>query len=162
MPPMDPGSEDTPKGGGTGGTELKGLEEEVADAKDFYAYLREAQSTDLSDIERTGCVVVGNDMKNNPVIVLIPVLGVNAGEKLDVSYRKMLLLFIRKASDIVGKAYSVLYAHTNVDIMNQYPLIYKFYAVLPRAYKKNLQVSIYCTTYAVLNPIYPFYMTYDI
>ncbi|KAJ1443997.1 Rho GTPase activation protein [Ochromonadaceae sp. CCMP2298] len=119
-------------------SELKGLEDEAVDAKDFYAYLKEAQSTDLTDIERTGCVVIGNDMKNNPVIVLIPVLGVNSGEKLDVSYRKMLLLFIRKANELVGTTYSVLYAHTNVDIINQYPLIYKFYAVLPRAYKKNL------------------------
>lgn len=115
---------------------MKGLDE--PDAKDFYSYLKEAQSTDLTDIERTGCISSGRDLKNNPVIVLIPILGTSTAEKIEASFRKMLLLFIRKANDIVGTNYSVVYAHTNVDIINQYPLIYKFYSVLPRAYKKNL------------------------
>ena len=112
---------------------------EDADSKDFYSYLKEAQQTDLSEVERTGCVSAGKDLKSNPVIILIPVLGTSSGEKIEVSFKKMLLLFIRKANDIVGTTYSVVYAHTNVDIINQYPLIYKFYSVLPRAYKKNLQ-----------------------
>lgn len=115
---------------------LKGLED--PDAKDFYTYLKEAQTTDLTDVERTGCISAGRDLKGNPVIILIPVLGTSTAEKIEVSFRKMLLLFIRKANDIVGSSYAVVYAHTNVDIINQYPLIYKFYSVLPRAYKKNL------------------------
>lgn len=115
---------------------LKG--EDLPDAKDFYVYLKEAQATDLTDIERTGCISAGRDLKGNPVIVLIPVLGVTPGDKVEVSYRKMLLLFIRKAHEIVGSNYAVVYAHTNVDIINQYPLIYKFYSVLPREFKKNL------------------------
>jgi hypothetical protein len=116
---------------------MKGLED--PDSKDFYSYLKEAQQTDLSDIERTGCISLGKDLKSNPVIMLIPVLGTNPAEKVEVSFRKMLLLFIRNANSIVNTNYSVVYAHTNVDIINQYPLIYKFYSVLPRAYKKNLQ-----------------------
>jgi hypothetical protein len=39
---------------------------------------------------------------------------------------------------MVDSRYTVVYAHTDVDIISQYPLIYKFYSVLPRAYKKNL------------------------
>jgi len=116
---------------------FKGMEDN--DSKDFYSYLKEAQQTDLTDVERTGCVSSGKDLKSNPVIVLIPMLGMHAGEKIEASFRRMLLLFIRKANDLVGTNYSVVYAHTNVDIINQYPLIYKFYSVLPRAYKKNLQ-----------------------
>src|SRR6185312_6507252 len=53
-------------------------------------------------------------------------------------FKKMLLLFLKKANEIVGQNYSVVYAHTNIDIINQYPLIYKFYSLLPRTYKKNL------------------------
>lgn len=116
---------------------FKGMEDN--ESKDFYSYLKEAQQTDLSDVERTGCVSSGKDLKSNPVIVLIPMLGMHTGEKIEASFRRMLLLFIRKANDLVETNYSVLYAHTNVDIINQYPLIYKFYSVLPRAYKKNLQ-----------------------
>mmetsp|Transcript_16521 Transcript_16521/g.27702 ORF Transcript_16521/g.27702 Transcript_16521/m.27702 type:complete len:640 (-) Transcript_16521:974-2893(-) len=119
------------------GNNLKGLEDEI-DAKDYYAYLHEAQQTDLSEIERTRCVSSGKDIKDNPVIVLIPVLGVGASQNLDAAYRLMLLLFIRKTNEIVNTNYSVIYAHTHVDIINQYPLIYKFYSVLPRTYKKNL------------------------
>ena len=115
---------------------MKGVEE--PDSKDFYSYLKESQQTDLTDIERTGCITTGRDLKRNPVIVLIPTLGMSTAEKIEVSFRKMLLLFIRKANDIIGSNYSVVYAHTNIDIINQYPLIYKFYSVLPRAYKKNL------------------------
>jgi hypothetical protein len=111
---------------------------DLPDAKDFYVYLKEAQATDLSDIERTGCIGAGRDLKGNPVIVLIPTLGTTPGEKMETSFRKMLLLFIRRAHDIVGSSYAVVYAHTNVDIINQYPLIYKFYSVLPREFKKNL------------------------
>lgn len=109
-----------------------------AEAKDFNTHLKEAMSTDLSDLERTGCVSRGRDLKNNHVIVLVTHLGLIHGERPEVSFRRMLLLFIRKANEIVGAPYSVVYAHTGFDIMNQYPLIYKFYSILPRPYKKNL------------------------
>jgi hypothetical protein len=70
---------------------------------------------------------------------MIPSLGFKNNEKPEHIFRKMLLLFIRKANEMVGDAYSIVYAHTSIDIINQYPLIYKFYSILPRTYKKNLQ-----------------------
>ena len=109
-----------------------------ADAKDFNTHLNEARAADLSDLERTGCVTRGRDERNQHVIVLITHLGLAHGERPEVAFRRMLLLFIRRANEIVGAPYSVVYAHTGFDIMNQYPLIYKFYSILPRAYKKNL------------------------
>ncbi len=109
------------------------------DDKDFRTYLQEAHETDLSEIERTGCVSEGKDFKNNHVIVMIPGLGLNKQERPETMFRKMLLLFLRKTHELVGTAYSIVYAHTNIDIINQYPLIYKFYSILPRSYKKNLQ-----------------------
>lgn len=113
------------------------LEDE--DAKDFMEYLKEAQETDLREIERTGCVSQGRDMRNGNVIVMIPSLGLNRMERPEQMFRKMLLLFLLKTHEMVGTAYSVVYAHTTIDIINQYPLIYKFYSILPRFYKKNLQ-----------------------
>lgn len=109
------------------------------DAKDFKDHLKEALETDLSDIERTGCVSHGRDLKNNHIVIMIPSLGFKNNEKPEHIFRKMLLLFIRKANEMVGDAYSIVYAHTSIDIINQYPLIYKFYSILPRTYKKNLQ-----------------------
>jgi hypothetical protein len=109
------------------------------DAKDFMEYLKEAQGTDLREIERTGCVSQGRDMRNGNVIVMIPSLGLNRMERPEQMFRKMLLLFLLKTHEMVGTAYSVVYAHTAIDIINQYPLIYKFYSILPRFYKKNLQ-----------------------
>lgn len=70
---------------------------------------------------------------------MIPGLGLKVNEKPEVTFRLMLLLFIRKAHEIVGSAYAVVYAHTSIDFINQYPLIYKFYSILPHSYKKNLQ-----------------------
>lgn len=70
---------------------------------------------------------------------MIPSLGLKHSEKPEILLRMMLLLFIRKANEIVGNPYAVVYAHTSLDIINQYPLIYKFYSILPHAYRKNLQ-----------------------
>jgi hypothetical protein len=119
-------------------SQIGNLLEEDDDAKDFLAYLQEANETDLTEIERSGCVSEGKDLKDNRLIVMIPSLGLNRIDKPEVQFRKMLLLFLKKTNEIVGQQYSVVYAHTNVDIINQYPLIYKFYSVLPRSYKKNL------------------------
>ena len=70
---------------------------------------------------------------------MVPSLGLKPSEKPDITFRKMLLLFIRRANAIVGSPYAIVYAHTSIDIINQYPLIYKFYSILPHSYKKNLQ-----------------------
>lgn len=109
------------------------------DNLDFMTYMQEAQNTDLSAIERTGCLNVGRDLKNNPLIIMIPSMALHLSDKPEVMFRKMLLLFLVKANEMVGTAYSVVYAHTTYDVMSQYPLIYRFYSVLPRSYKKNIQ-----------------------
>lgn len=115
------------------------MDSDDTDAKDFNDHLKEARETDLSDIERTGCVTWGRDLKKNLVILMMPSLGFKTHEKQDVVFRRMLLLFIRTANDMVNEAYTIVYAHVSIDLMNQYPLIYKFYSILPRSYKKNLQ-----------------------
>lgn len=115
------------------------MDTDDADSKDFNDHLKEALETDLSDIERTGCVTAGRDLKKNVVILMMPSLGFRTNEKQEVVFRRMLLLFIRKAHELVEEAYTIVYAHVTIDLLNQYPLIYKFYSILPRSYKKNLQ-----------------------
>jgi hypothetical protein len=117
---------------------LKGTTNEE-DAAEFNECLEESKGADLTDLERSGCVSTGRDNKNHHIVIMIPSLGLNSTEKPQVMFRRMLLLFIKQANDFVGHSYSVVYAHTDIDIMNQYPLIYKFYSILPRSYKKNLQ-----------------------
>lgn len=71
---------------------------------------------------------------------MIPSLGLSRNERPELLFRRMLLLFLLKTHEIVGSNYSVFYdSSTSIDLINQYPLIYKFYSILPRAYKKNLQ-----------------------
>jgi len=109
------------------------------DSKDFYAQLVEAQSTDLSDLDRIECVKLGKDLKNLPVLVVIPTLALRTGDQPEEVFRRILLLFIVKAHEIINLNYSIVYAHTDIDFnINQYPLIYKFYSILPREYKKNI------------------------
>lgn len=109
------------------------------DSKDFYAQLVEAQSTDLSDLDRIECVKLGKDLKNLPVLVVIPTLALRSGDQPEEVFRRILLLFIIKAHEIINLNYSIVYAHTDIDFnINQYPLIYKFYSILPRDYKKNI------------------------
>lgn len=109
------------------------------DNLDFMTYMAEANQTDLTEIERTGCLSVGRDLKNNPLITMIPSMALGVADKPEAMFRKMLLLFLVKANEMVGTAYSVVYAHTTYDVMSQYPLIYRFYSILPRSYKKNIQ-----------------------
>eukprot|EP01031_Cornospumella_fuschlensis_P035747 gene35747-43363_t len=110
------------------------------DNVDFLTYMQEATQTDLSDVERTGCVSLGKDLKNHPLIIMIPSMAFNSNQSNpELVFRRMLLLFLLKANEMVGTAYSVVYAHSSYDIMSQYPLIYRFYSILPRSYKKNLQ-----------------------
>ena len=133
--------------------------EDPDDAKEFNAHIQEAMATDLTELERSGyfsqnlirsinfpcnstycsCVSEGRDNNDFHIIIMIPSLGLRPSEKPEVMFRKMLLLFIRRANEIVGSPYAVVYAHTSLDIRNQYPLIYKFYSILPHSYKKNLQ-----------------------
>ena len=109
------------------------------DDKDFSKYLIEANETDLTEIERSGCVLSGRDLRNIHVIIMIPSLAFNRIDKPELLFRRMLLYFIKKSNEIVGEPYSIVYAHTSIDLINQYPLIYKFYSILPKSYKKNLQ-----------------------
>lgn len=106
--------------------------------------LEEAQAASLGDIERTNCVVRGQSDDGTPVLAFIPRLGfdkLNCTTEADRDkiLRRMLLRFIKVADEVVSKNYILVYAHTALSILSQQPIIYKYYKMLPRSYKKNVQ-----------------------
>ncbi len=105
--------------------------------------LDEANKREFTELENSHCITVGEDAEGLPVIVFVPRLGfeytncTNDREK-DHHLKRMLLLFIKKADRIVSQRYTLVYAHTSLSILSQQPLVYKYYKMLPRAYKKNV------------------------
>ena len=113
---------------------------------EYELLLREAESTDLRDLERTNCVTTGEDPDGNLILLFIPRLGFE-GTTIDFSsetqkMRKMLLLFIKIAEPLLKGDYTIVYGHSQFSILNQYNLLYGFYVKLPRKYKKNLKQMI--------------------
>jgi len=106
----------------------------------YQSLLDEASETNMADLERCGCVGLGTDANTNtPVLMFIPKLGFARVDKSDATLRRMLLLFIKTADAVVKQPFSICYAHTTLSILSQMPLVHKYYKMLPRAYKKNLQ-----------------------
>lgn len=111
------------------------------DSAKYLSYLREAQSTDLSDVEYTGCVTKGVDSNGQAIITFVPRIGFGYRDKTDELLSRMFLLFIKSADEVVSQPYSIVYSHVNLrwvgNISNQ-PAVYEYYNMLPRNYKKNL------------------------
>lgn len=120
--------------------QAKGQLMESKDSHEYLTHLEEAKGIDFSDLESTGCVTFGRDLKSNQVIIVLPELALARAEKQEITFRRVLLLFIKKAHDIIAtQKYSIVYGHCALDVINQYPLIYKYYSLLPREYKKHLE-----------------------
>lgn len=118
---------------------FKDIEEaESFDAK-YEEILKEAQSADLAEVEKTSCVTKGTDADGNPVIVFIPRIGFGYREKSEEIVRQMLLCFVKVAHEVAEQKYSVVYSHINIHWLNRSPLLYEYYKILPRKYKKNVQ-----------------------
>ena len=106
--------------------------------------LARAKEEAFDDLERTQCIVAGSTNDDTPVLVFIPRLGFEklncmSSEDKDRTLKRMLLLFIRTADEIVRRRYILVFAHTALSIMSQQPLVYKYYKMLPRSYKKNVR-----------------------
>lgn len=101
--------------------------------------LRQAQEADLSFVENSGCVSQGRNEAGQPVLAFFPSIGFGYRDKSEELLRQMLLLFIKTADLVVNQPYSIVYAHASVSWANQQPVIYDYYKILPRKYKKNLQ-----------------------
>ena len=108
----------------------------------YAAQLRLANETDLSIVENSGCVSQGVNENGQPVIIFIPSIGFGYRDKSEELLRQMLLLLIKSADTVVTQSYSIVYSHASINWLNQQPIVYEYYKMLPRKYKKNL-VHIY-------------------
>lgn len=122
--------------------------EKIADDVAYNILWEQIKITDFSDLERSGCVTIRNYPSNTkiPLIIFLPKLGLNSyvsygnSNQDSIILQRILLYFIKCVHDVIftGK-YVLIYGHTPLSILSQQPLIYKYYKLLPRPYKKNLQ-----------------------
>ena len=113
------------------------LEEEDNEDKthqEYNAHLREAHETNLTDTEISGCVTQGTDEQGVPIIVCIPRIGFdNKNTVNDAQLRKILLLLLKVADNVVKNKYSIVYAHDGAQYwLNRQPIVFRFYKLLPR------------------------------
>ena len=116
--------------------------DEFGNTKEYLDYLKEANETDLQSLERCECVRSSVDNNGKPVLYFLPRLGfIKSQSNSESQLRHMLLLFLKVAHEIVNKCdeYSIVYGHVQLSILSQQPLIFKYWQMLPRRYKKNLK-----------------------
>jgi len=117
-----------------------------ADLQDDHPYkqlLADARESKDADLERFNCVQHGKSKDGIPILFFAPRLGFGNDLNLpsaqkDRELKRMMLLFIKKANSVVTGPYIMVFAHTPLSILSQQPIIYKYYKMLPREYKKNL------------------------
>mmetsp|Transcript_5552 Transcript_5552/g.8449 ORF Transcript_5552/g.8449 Transcript_5552/m.8449 type:complete len:453 (+) Transcript_5552:9-1367(+) len=108
------------------------------DHPEYIRLISEARGEGLSDLESCGCVCSGSDGEGRPVLVLAPKLGLVTGQRMNAQLRRIAQLFVREADRLVSGPYSLVYCHTHLSVLSQQSVVYEFYKILPRKYKKNL------------------------
>ncbi len=126
---------------------------EYGDDHPYMGLLEDANKETFDDLKCSQCIVTGMTTQDVPVLVFIPRLGFEklncvSQEDKDRALKRMLLFFIKSADEIVQRSYILLFAYTPLSILSQIPLVYKYYKMLPRSYKKNVRKLI------VLHPAY--------
>jgi hypothetical protein len=130
----------------------------LPDSDGYTAHLEEARNhTNLNPIRFSECVQVFQDSNDQPVIVFIPKLALDKcrHEPEDDIVRRVLLYFILTVDEVVKGPYTLVYCHTAVNILSQTALLSEYYRILPRRYKKNLQVL------AVIHPTFSIKMFFE-
>jgi hypothetical protein len=115
----------------------------LAEDHPYKKLLQDALAADDADLERYQCVVQGASRDGVPILFFAPRLGFANDINLpsaqkDRELKRMLLHFIKKANSVVTGPFIMIYGHTPLTILSQQPIIYKYYKMLPREYKKNL------------------------
>lgn len=86
---------------------------------------------------------IGNDEDGFPAILLIPHLGLPkaylAGETEASMLRRVMLLFIKEADNLVRQPYTLVYGHSQLSWTGQREIVFNIYQMLPRRYKKNVR-----------------------
>lgn len=111
------------------------------DSEGYIQHLEEAKNADFADIERCKAITIGRESESGqPIILFIPKLALDAnlGEENAV-LRRVLLYFIKMTDQVVRESYKLVYCHSSVSVLQQRSLIYQYYQIIPRRYKKNLK-----------------------
>ena len=132
---------------------------EVDASKEYQELLSEAEASDLSDYDRTNCVLPGEDEQGARFVMFIPHLGYhhNRPEKSKEDLRKMLLLLLLAVHKISVEdtPYSIVYCDTLEDksitttprnaasssllrLLKEQQTVYRLWKILPHNAKKNL------------------------
>ena len=116
------------------------MEESTSDLTVEYQHvLDEASKEDLVDLENMMSIGTGVDREGNNVIILIPSVVFANTKDYDTHLRRLFLLFVKKAHDLVQEPYILVYCHTHLPILSQQRFIFSIHKMLPRTYKKNLE-----------------------
>ena len=87
-----------------------------------------------------GCVQLGTDENDVPLIVCIPRIGFDKHTVSEAEIKKMYLLFIRMADSLIRAPFSIVYAHDGAQYwLQRQPIVFRFYKLLPRKFKRNLE-----------------------
>lgn len=118
----------------------------IDESSPYKTLIDEAHKLDFADLERSHCVSIRKISNGTTIIIFIPRLGFQVLESTSTSsssssetIKKILLYFIKTVNDIImSEKYILIYGHTPMSIISQQSVIYKYYKILPRPYKKNL------------------------
>jgi len=122
----------------------EGIDEDERDSTaplEYSALLREAHDTDLVSLEMSSCVTHGTDERGTPVLLCIPRVAFDSTSTVNESQiRKILLLLVKVADTVVKGRFALVYAHDGAQYwLNRQPIVFKFYKLLPRLYKRNME-----------------------
>lgn len=119
---------------------------DLPDFGDYASRLAEACSSDFTGVEDKNCVGHGVDSLGRPCIYLIPALALqDCSQDNDAKLalmRKIMLLFIKHADNVVNEPYTLVYGHSATPLLAQTAVLHSYYKILPRKYKKNLKEMI--------------------
>lgn len=107
-------------------------------SEEYQRLLEESRRENLIDLENSMSIATGIDKVGNKVIVLIPSIVFKSTKDYDTQLRRMLLLFVKTAHNIVQGPYTLVYAHCHLPIFSQQKIAFQVHKMLPREYKKNL------------------------
>jgi len=92
-------------------------------------------------LEMSSCVTHGTDERGTPVLLCIPRVAFDSTSTVNESQiRKILLLLVKVADTVVKGRFALVYAHDGAQYwLNRQPIVFKFYKLLPRLYKRNME-----------------------
>lgn len=110
--------------------------------KEYMNMLKQANELDFHDLEESQCVLITyHHLTKQPIIQFYPYLGlIQYQDNINEQINRIFLYFIKKSHEEVYKGdYILIYGHSKMNIISHQSIIYKYYQIMPRRYKKYLK-----------------------